>query len=32
MFKAFEITVSFGLGEREENLVKSGVNNVRREH
>ena len=32
MFQPFEITVSFSLGKREENSVKSGINDLRREH
>ena len=32
MFQPFEITVSFSLGKGEEDLVKGGINDLRREH
>ena len=32
MFETFQITVTFCLGEREEDSMKSGVNNFGGEH
>ena len=32
MFQPFEITVLFSLGKGEEDLVKSGINDLRRKH
>ena len=32
MFQPFEITVLFSLSKGEENSVKGGINDLRREH
>ena len=32
MFQMFEVTVTFSLGEREEDLMKGGVNNFGGQH
>ena len=32
MFQVFEVTVSFSLGEGEEDLAKGGVNRQRNDH
>ena len=32
MFQTFEVTVTFSLGKREEDLMKGGVNNFRGKH
>ena len=32
MFQVFEVTVSFSLGEGEEDSAKGGIDNFRRKH